>query len=123
MYADNELLFPHEAISSLRKLRGPKWQSLVERVLRLPECHEETLALMLLMIRLNGCVPCETDSYRAMRGCAPCAVQTLRRYKGSDDELLEVYRQTLDDVQQFAQNNPSLPIQPSEIVDYIRHPA
>lgn len=107
MYTANELMFPPYAIPALRKLRGPQWQALVERVLCLPETHEETLALMLLMIRLNGCASCETDSYRAMRGCAACAQQTLRRYKGDDDELLQIYQQALTDIRQFLKLNPS----------------
>ena len=83
MYTDNALLFPHHAIRSLRRMRGKTWQKLVDRVMKLPETHEETLAFMLMMIRLNGCLGCETDSYRAMRGCSACAQQTLRRYKGT----------------------------------------
>jgi hypothetical protein len=102
MYADNELLFPHHVIPVLKRLRGARWQTLVERVMTLPEYHEETLAFMLMMIRLNGCVGCETDSYRAMRGCAACAIQTLRRYKGGDDELMDAFTQALADVRQFA---------------------
>ncbi len=105
MYTSNELLFPHHVIPSLKKLRGPEWRALVERVLSLPETHEETLAFMLMMIRLNGCMACETDSYRAMKGCAACALQTLRRYKGDDAELLEQYRQALDDVRDFARHS------------------
>jgi hypothetical protein len=110
MYTSNELLFPHHVIPSLRKLRGPKWEALVEHVMSLPEAHEETLAFMLLMIRINGCMACETDSYRAMRGCAACAHQTLRRYKGEDEELLDIYQQALEDVQNFADQMPSLGI-------------
>lgn len=102
MYAENALMFPHRAIPTLRKARGPKWQALVERVMSLPECHEETLAFMLMMIRLNGCMSCETDSYRAMRGCSACALQTLRRYKGNDDDLLAAFHDALQDVQQLA---------------------
>ncbi len=102
MYTDNALLFPHRAITTLRTLRGRKWQALCERVLALPETHEETLAFMLMMIRLNGCLGCETDSYRAMRGCSACAQQTLRRYKGSDDELLKNFEDALQDVREFA---------------------
>jgi hypothetical protein len=110
MYTDNELLFPYHVIPSLRNLRGIKWQKLVERVMTLPEAHEETLAFMLMMIRVNGCMACETDSYRAMRGCAACAHQTLRRYKGDDDELLELFQQALEDIQSFADQNPALHI-------------
>jgi hypothetical protein len=105
MYTNNELLFPHYVIPSLRRLRGDRWQGLVERVMSLPDCHEETLAFMLMMVRINGCMACETDSYRAMRGCAACAQQTLRRYKGSDEELMEIYEQALFDVRDFAERH------------------
>lgn len=108
MYTSNELMFPHQVIVSLRKLRGPAWRALVERVLLLPETHEETLAFMLMMIRLNGCMACETDSYRAMKGCAACALQTLRRHKGDDAELLEFYEQALGDVRDFARHSPDV---------------
>lgn len=108
MYTDNALLFPRQAIPVLGQLRGPEWQALVERVQALPETHEETLAFMLLLIRLNGCLDCETDSYRAMRGCATCAQQTLRRYKGSDADLLERFEQALADVRRFAVENPGM---------------
>lgn len=110
MYADNELLFPHHVIPALKKLRGARWEALVERVLALPEFHEEALAFMLMMVRLNGCVPCETDSYRAMRGCSACAIQTLRRYKGDDETLLAAYDQALGDVRQFAELRPMMGI-------------
>jgi len=110
MYTSNDLLFPYHAIPSLRRLRGSKWQQLVERVLTLPENHEETIALMMTMIRLNGCMSCETDSYRAMRGCAACALQTLRRYKGSDEEILDLFHDALRDVQIFADDNPNVNI-------------
>lgn len=100
MYAQNELLYPHHITPKLRKLRGPEWQALVDRIIALPEAHEEVLAFNLMMIRLNGCMACETDSYRAMRGCLACAAQTLRRYKGPDSDLLQIYRQALADIRQ-----------------------
>lgn len=98
MYAVNELLFPAHAIPSLQDARGPAWQRLVRHVTPLPEDHPEKLAFSLMMIRLNGCIECETDSYRAMRGCLPCALQTLRRYKGPDADLLDIYERALADV-------------------------
>jgi hypothetical protein len=36
-----------------------------------------------------------------MRGCKACSKQSLRRYKGSDLELLSIYQQALEDVQQY----------------------
>lgn len=103
MYTENALLFPRQVIPSLRGLRGKQWDGLIERVFNLPECHEENLAFMLMMIQLNGCVPCETDSYRAMRGCCSCAQQMIRRFKGTDDDLLDLFARALEDVRQFAQ--------------------
>ena len=113
MYTNNELMFPHYVIPSLKKLRGPQWEMLVDRITTLSEFHEETLAFMLMMVRLNGCIGCETDSYRAMRGCAACAQQTLRRYKGDDDELLTVFDQALADVRKFAESHPKVGVQSS----------
>lgn len=92
MYAENELLFPANIIPRLHRSRGASWQSLVERVADLPEDHPDSLAFSLMMIKLNGCLNCETDSYRAMRGCLACTQQTLRRFKGGDDNLLEAYQ-------------------------------
>ena len=101
MYATNELMFPPRVIPSLRNARGPEWQGLVDRVTGLPEEHPESLAFTLMMIRLDGCLECETDSFRAMRGCATCAVQTLRRFRGSDRDLVSRYQTALADVEAF----------------------
>jgi hypothetical protein len=101
MYTKNELMFPHEAIPHLEEARGEVWQSLINRVAALPQTHEEVLAFMLMMVRINGCMPCETDSYRAMRGCAVCTLQTLRRYKGTDEDLLRLFEQSLEDVRNY----------------------
>ncbi len=101
MYTKNELMFPHYAVPHLRGARGDGWRRLVDRVAALPETHEEVLAFMLLMIRLNGCLPCETDSYRAMRGCVMCSLQTLRRFKETDDDLLQMYDQALADTREY----------------------
>ncbi len=95
MYTDNEILFPHYAIPALRNARGPKWARLIDRLSQLDETSVDVIALMMLMIELNGCLACETDSYRAMRGCAACAQQTLRRFKGSDEELIREYESAL----------------------------
>lgn len=102
MYTQNEILFPHHAIADLRAARGPQWQSLVDNVLAAEETHETTLAFMLMMIDLNGCMECETDSYRAMRGCHLCALQTLRRYKGSDEALILKFQNALDRIREIA---------------------
>jgi hypothetical protein len=99
MYVNTEILFPNYVIPVLRDLRGEEWRKLVDRIVELPEEHPEVIAFVLMMIRINGCMECETDSYRAMRGCAMCATQTLHRYKGSDQEILKAYAKALAEVE------------------------
>lgn len=101
MYAENDLLFPTNVIQLVKDRRGPEFKALAERVIRFQEDHPERLAFCLMMIRLNGCLGCETDSYRAMRGCHACAVQELRRYKGSDADILSTYDTALEDVRDY----------------------
>ena len=101
MYAGNELLFPPYAIAHLRDMRGPKWRALVERVLSLKEDHPEALAFSLMMMKLDGCRTCETDSFKAMRGCVACAQQTIHRFKGSDAELLKLHGEALAEVKAY----------------------
>jgi hypothetical protein len=101
MYVNAEIMFPPSVIPSLRDAAGPEWRGLVERVSGLDETHPESLALSLTMIRLDGCLECETDSFRAMRGCAACALQNVRRFRRNDRELLRLYKAALKDVQAF----------------------
>lgn len=105
MYAPNQILFPVTIIPLLRDLRGPEWAALVDRVLSLPESHEEVLGFMFMMINFNNCLECETDSFRAMRGCDLCALQMLRRYKGSDRDLLALYQTALEEVRNYLARN------------------
>ena len=102
MYTDNEILFPHYAIPTLRHSRGERWRKLVDKLSHKEETSPEALGLMSVMIDLNGCLACETDSYRAMRGCHACARQTLRRFAGSDDELIGRYEGSVAECRQQA---------------------
>lgn len=114
MYTDNKILFPHYAIPSLQRLRGKAWAQLIADLSQKDETSPEVLAFMSMMIGLNGCVPCETDSYRAMRGCSACAQQTLRRFKGSDEDLIAKYNKSLNEIKQYTQKHPELLIQSPE---------
>ena len=98
MYPKAELIFPPRLISSLRDLRGPDWAALVDRVAKLAETDPESLAFTMMMIRLDGCLSCETDSFRAMRGCLACTHQVLHRYKGPDTDLVKRYQRCHDEV-------------------------
>jgi hypothetical protein len=89
---DAEVLFPARVITSLRHLRSEKWQQLVEYVLTQPEDSPDALAFSLMMIRLDGCLTCHADSYRALHGCTLCAYQAVNRFRGADDDLLDLWK-------------------------------
>jgi hypothetical protein len=92
------MLFPPRVIPFLADLRGPEWQQLVRYVMSQPQDHPETLGFMLMMIRLDGCMTCHADSYRAMRGCTLCAQQSVARFKGSDHDLIVLWQQACRDI-------------------------
>lgn len=103
--SDTDPLFPLRAIPYLRDLRGDAWRNLVDRVLSEEARNYESLAFVLMMVRLGSCTSCQADSYRAMRGCSQCAVQTIRRYRGGDDELIEQYEEALCEVKRYFENS------------------
>ena len=107
MYVKTEIMFPPYVIPLLRDACGAEWRRLVDRVAVLDEAHPESLAFALMMIRLDGCLGCETDSFRAMRGCAACALQTVRRYRNRERDLLKLYKAALKDVQDYLTGHPS----------------
>ena len=95
---DTEFLFPMRAIGSLADKRGKEWGKLVTKLENMPQTDEAKIAFSLLMIKLAGCVGCTADSFRAMRGCTHCARLVIKRYKGSDEELIELYKSSIKDV-------------------------
>jgi len=107
MYVTTEILFPSRLIPTLGKACGPEWQRLVDKVAPLEETHPESLAFSLMMIRLNGCMECETDSFRAMRGCDTCALQTVRRCRSKEPDLLKAYKVALKDVEAYLESPPN----------------
>lgn len=104
---DTEILFPPRVIETLSTLHGAEWQRLVDRVQSAGAASPERFAFVLMMVRMCGCVGCNGDSFRAMRGCTQCARQTVRRFRGSDQELVEQYRQILHEVENYLQKNDS----------------
>ncbi|MGD0575585.1 MAG: hypothetical protein ABSB61_09530 [Anaerolineales bacterium] len=100
------MLFPLRVSHSLRDLRGISWRHLVDRVSRLEEDDPDALAFALMMIRLDGCMTCQADSYRAMRGCTACARQAVLRFRGSDPELVKLYDRAHKDILVFLEDRP-----------------
>lgn len=98
LHAKAELLFPAHLIPSLRDLREDGWRQLVDRVAALPETHPDSLAFVLMMIELDGCLKCNSNNYKFLRGCYLCATQTVQSFKGSDQELLEMYQRAQEEL-------------------------
>jgi hypothetical protein len=99
--ADTELLYPMRVTPSLRNVRDEKWCALIDRVTSKESSTKEQLAFTLMMVKLDGCVNCNTDSFRAMRGCTQCAKQNIKRFRGNDDELFDQYEQAANDVEKY----------------------
>lgn len=113
---DAEMLFPARVIPHLRDLRGEQWRQLVTEVAALPETDPRSLAFSLMMIRLDGCLSCQCDSYRAMRGCTLCAKTTIGRFKGSDRELLRLYNEAHKEIEAYLANGRQTTVVQSESV-------
>ena len=102
--SDTEMLFPTRVIPTLKHLRGRPWRDLVETVSARPDGDEATLSFGLMMIRLNGCLNCHADSYRAMRGCTACAQQAVGRFKEADEGLVRLYQKAQRDVRLYLED-------------------
>jgi hypothetical protein len=100
---DTEFLFPIRVVPSLVDIRSDGWKELIRKILETGEQSNERIALTLVMVRLNGCSTCNSDSYRAMRGCTACSTQSLRRFHGTDDELVCQYNNAIKEVVQYFQ--------------------
>jgi hypothetical protein len=99
--ADTELLYPMRVTPSLRNIREEKWIDLIDHVTAGDTSNSDRLAFTLMMVRLDGCVNCNTDSFRAMRGCTQCAKQNIKRFRGDDNELFEQYEQARIEVEKY----------------------
>ncbi len=95
---DTELLFPIRVIEKLQTVRGEEWSDFIQSISSPEASFNDQLAFVYLMVRLGGCVSCNTGSFRAMRGCTQCAVQTLKRYRGSDNDLIAQFTQAKNEI-------------------------
>jgi hypothetical protein len=102
--SDTEFIFPIRIIPTLGSLRGDPWRNLVKDVSSPKTDETSQMAFVYMMVKLNGCVTCNTDSFRAMRGCTQCAWQTIRRYRGNDEELLHQFDLARTEVNEYLQH-------------------
>jgi hypothetical protein len=95
---DTELLFPSRVIKDLKDLRSEEFDALIDRVKDLPEDDPDRLALALMMTKLNGCMSCNSDSFRAMRGCTQCSILNVRRYRGSEKQFMGLFEKARKEI-------------------------
>lgn len=96
-----DLLFPSRAIEPLRKLRGERWENLINHLVELEPDSLDRIAFVLFMVRMGGCTACQSDSFRAMRGCILCSSNTIKRYKGDDQNLIDLYYEAKKDMTKY----------------------
>ena len=104
---DTDLIFPPHNISSLCNERGTAWRNLVLVVEQTGLDSPEQIAFILMIARLTSCISCNADSYRALHGCTFCARQSLKRFRGTDDELTQLFETAKNEVREFLQNKNS----------------
>lgn len=100
-HEDTEILFPHRVIPDLHGQRGEAWDELVEKVQDQDGEAPDTIAFVLMMARVNGCVNCNADSFRAMKGCTACAQDSVRRHRGSDKQLQGMFEKARKEVDEI----------------------
>ena len=99
--SDTELLFPLRVVPTLSGIRGPEWQALLDRVSAADASAADQVGFVLLMVRMDGCVGCNADSFRAMKGCTQCARQNIKRHRSSDKELVDLFELTRKEAELF----------------------
>ena len=107
MYPESEILFPASLIPELRDARpGVAWQKLIDRLSEADEGSEDVLSFSLMMVRLNNCLTCDLDSYRATMGCLQCSRRTLHTFRGSDAQLNQKLLEARAEMRAFLKNHP-----------------
>jgi hypothetical protein len=100
---DTELLFPPGILPALQNLRGTPWQDLVTSVMAAGGDTPVQVAFVLMMARMNNCITCNSNSYRAMNGCLLCTKQSLKRFREADKALIEIFHAARAEVEQYMQ--------------------
>jgi len=98
-----DLLFPLRILPALHDMRGSTWQGLVNYVISAGHDGLDQVAFVLMMARINNCAACNFHSYRAKNGCTACTKQSLKRIHEADEALIEVFKTTRKEVEQYLQ--------------------
>jgi hypothetical protein len=98
MSLQTQYLYPDFAINRLRRQHTQRWMDLVDWVARLPYSDPQAIAFTLTVRRVHACPDDSHATCPTSDTCALCAADTLRHFKGSEQELLDLYYRNLDEV-------------------------
>ena len=104
MYShDAELLFPPKIIPALRGLRSESWEKVIDQIELTSQINTKRMAFVLLMVRMNGCISCSADSYKAMRGCQRCASQSIQKFPGTDRDIVQMFEDAIHEIENYVE--------------------
>ncbi len=89
--------YPTFGIKSLARKSGRRWSDLIEWISSLDSIDPEVMALSLTTRRLKEMGKLSHELC-GDPGCMMCASQVLDKYDGSEEELLTIYYQNLDEI-------------------------
>jgi hypothetical protein len=90
-------LYPDFGIAKLRSQHGHRWADLIDHVRQLPVSDPHVMALALTVRRLHRDTPV-TRSRCHDPSCAVCAAEAVASFKGTEQELLDLYLAHLKEI-------------------------
>jgi hypothetical protein len=87
-------LYPTFAVHTLQKKHGHRWAELVDSVSKLPVSDPRVMAFSYTMRRLNRNLGFERSECHDPL-CAVCATEIVKHFRGSEDDLVDMYYQNL----------------------------
>ncbi len=101
---DTDLIFPLRVLPLIADSHDTEWKKLAKLACADGSDALDKLGLVLTMVKLAGCVSCNSDSFRAIRGCSQCAAQTIRRQRAGNGELMQLFLQNRKEVESYLEN-------------------
>lgn len=89
--------YPLFGLANLRSQRGARWAELVDHVSKLPTSDPQVMAMTLTMRRLRRVMNVEHGTCHDPF-CAVCAAQVVANFDGTEQELLDRYHGSLEEV-------------------------
>jgi len=89
--------FPGFGLASFRAQRGKRWAEIVDWVSKLPSSDPQVMAMSLTVKRVRRAVGAGQPACRDPF-CAICASQTLAQFQGSEQQLIDMFHRSVDEM-------------------------